>query len=51
MADYMAFSIAKPLVTIFAFALNNIFNIMYSAIYAGVTRQILKIKWRELRLF
>ena len=49
--DNMAFSIAKPLITIFAFALNNIFYIIYATIYTGMTRQILKIKWRQLRLF
>jgi hypothetical protein len=49
--DNMAFSIAKPLIAIFAFALNNIFNIIYATIYTGMTRQILKIKWRQLRLF
>jgi hypothetical protein len=42
----MSFSVAKPFITIFAFALNNIFNIMNATINAGMRRQIIKIKRR-----
>ena len=47
----MTFSIAKPFITIFAFALNNIFNIMYTTINAGMSGQILKIKRWQNRCF